>query len=298
MAYDEANQTAVLFGGQGQSGYLNDTWTWDGAIWIEQHPRLSPPARYDAQMAYDATNKGVVLVGGIGNVSISQIGDLGDTWTWNGTTWTEQHPSANPPPRHGSSLAYDGNSHQVILFGGDRGERAPLFLNDTWAWNGTTWNVRHPANSPPGRTNAAMAYDEPAHQLVLFGGASGVARGDTWVWDGHNWSQRAPSLSPSPRYAATADYSSDDRQLVLFGGYGGFSGSRLNETWAWNGQTWVQLYPSKQPPPRVYASLSRGPAGDLVLFGGSGDATKGVHGELNDTWSWHDASWEPTPGKK
>lgn len=291
MAYDEANQTVVLFGGQAQSGYLNDTWTWNEAGWTEQHPRLSPTARYGAQMAYDATNKGVVLVGGIGNLSSYQIGDLDDTWTWNGTTWTAQHPMASPPPRHGSSLANDGSSGMVVLFGGDSGARVPLFLNDTWIWNGTTWDKRKPASSPPGRVDATMAYDEAAGQLVLFGGTSGIALGDTWVWDGRNWTQRSSTLSPAPRYAAAAAYSSSAGKLVLFGGFGGFSGSRLNETWVWSGQTWSQLHPSNQPPARVYASMSRGPAGDLVLYGGSGDAPKAMHGELNDTWSWHEAGW-------
>ncbi len=293
MTYDEANQTVVLFGGQGLSGYLGDTWTWNGARWTEHHPPLSPTARYGAHMAYDATNKVVVLVGGIGNLSSYQIGDMGDTWTWNGTTWAEQHPVANPPPRHGSSLAYDGTSGQVVLFGGDSGGRVPLFLNDTWVWNGTTWDKRYPANSPPGRVDATMAYDDKSSQLVLFGGASGMALGDTWVWDGRNWTPRAPSLSPGPRYAAAAGYSSGDGKLVFFGGYGGFSGSRLNETWAWNGQTWSHLYPSNQPPARVYGSMSPGPAGSVLLFGGSGDALKGVHGELSDTWSWDEAGWTP-----
>jgi len=291
MAYDEADQLVVLFGGQGLAGYLNDTWTWNGTGWTEQHPRSSPSPRYGAQMAYDATNRAVVLLGGIGNLSSSQIGDLGDTWIWNGATWTEEHPMVSPPPRHGSSLASDGASGQVVLFGGDSGVRAPVFLNDTWSWNGRTWDKRNPASSPLARANATMAYDDAARQLLLFGGSSGVALGDTWVWDGQSWTPRVPSLSPSPRYAAAAEYSASDKKLVLFGGYGGYSGSRLSETWAWDGQTWLQLYPSKQPPARVYASLSRGPADGLLLFGGSGDARKGVHGELSDTWSWQTATW-------
>jgi hypothetical protein len=296
IAYDAANHTVVLFGGHGLSGYLNDTWTWDGARWTEQHPRLSPTARYGARMAYDATNKVVVLLGGIGNLSSSQIGDLDDTWTWNGMTWTEQHPAATPPPRHGSSLAYDGTLRQILLFGGDSGARVPVFMNDTWVWNGTRWAQLNPASSPPPRADASMAYDEVASQLVLFGGAGAIAVGDTWIWDGRSWTQQAPSLSPSARYAASAGYSASDRTLVLFGGYSGFSGARLNETWAWNGTTWNQLHPSNQPRARVDASLSAAPIGGLLLFGGSGDALKGEHSELNDTWSWHDAAWTPAPG--
>ena len=52
-------------------------------------------------MAYDAATGTVVLFGGLGG-----HGDLGDTWTWNGTTWTQQAPSDQParPDRRGDGL--------------------------------------------------------------------------------------------------------------------------------------------------------------------------------------------------
>src|SRR2546430_1135126 len=140
-----------------------------------------------------------------------------------------------PPARFGSAMAYDKADQMVVLFGG---QGLAGYLNDTWTWNGRTWDKRNPASSPPARANAAMAYDDAARQLLLFGGSSGVALGDTWVWDGQSWTPRVPSLSPSPRYAAAAEYSASDKKLLLFGGYGGYSGSRLSETWAWDGQTW------------------------------------------------------------
>ena len=42
-------------------------------------------------MAYDAAAGTVVLFGGANF-------HLFDTWTWNGTTWTEQHPAPARPP--------------------------------------------------------------------------------------------------------------------------------------------------------------------------------------------------------
>ena len=48
-------------------------------------------------MAYDAANGTVVLFGGEG-----RLGTLGDTWTWNGTTWTEQTPGDQPARPKGS----------------------------------------------------------------------------------------------------------------------------------------------------------------------------------------------------
>ena len=37
----------------------------------------------------------------------SSSGCLADTWTWNGTTWTEASPATSPPARYVASMAYD-----------------------------------------------------------------------------------------------------------------------------------------------------------------------------------------------
>jgi hypothetical protein len=37
MIYDEARHVVVLFGGLGKDGqYLDDTWEYDGSIWIQK----------------------------------------------------------------------------------------------------------------------------------------------------------------------------------------------------------------------------------------------------------------------
>jgi hypothetical protein len=52
-------------------------------------------------MAYDAARGEVVLFGGWDGTL------LGDTWTWDGTTWTEEHPAISPPARILMGMAYD-----------------------------------------------------------------------------------------------------------------------------------------------------------------------------------------------
>ena len=56
------------------------------ATWTQQHPATSPPGRFGASMAYDPATGDAVLFGGVG----SSGSYLGDTWTWNGTTWTQE----------------------------------------------------------------------------------------------------------------------------------------------------------------------------------------------------------------
>ncbi len=91
-------------------------------------------------MAYDAATGNVVLFGGADVTGHS----LGDTWIWNGSTWTKQTPATSPPPQGQASMAYDAATGNVVLFGGDN-------LGGTWVWNGSTWTKQAPATSPPPR---------------------------------------------------------------------------------------------------------------------------------------------------
>jgi hypothetical protein len=77
-------------------------------------------------MAYDAATSQLVLFGGFGG-----SGQLGDTWIWNGTTWTQQSPARSPSARDYSSMAYDAATSQLVLFGGGT---ASSYLNDTWTY--------------------------------------------------------------------------------------------------------------------------------------------------------------------
>ncbi len=74
-------------------------------------------------MAYDAATGTVVLFGGN-----DLFGALADTWTWDGTTWTQRHPATSPSARTSASMAYDAATGTVVLFGGGHG------ILGTWTW--------------------------------------------------------------------------------------------------------------------------------------------------------------------
>src|SRR5438876_796826 len=59
-------------------------------------------------------------------------GQLDDTWTWNGSTWTQQDPATHPAPRYDGTMAYDAATGTVVLFGG---RNAHSVLGDTWTWD-------------------------------------------------------------------------------------------------------------------------------------------------------------------
>ena len=86
LAYDPIRETTVMFGGRGPDpgAPLGDTWVWNGADWIEQHPPTSPLARSGASMAWDAPRRRLVLFGGD-----TATGSTNDSWEWDGVTWTQ-----------------------------------------------------------------------------------------------------------------------------------------------------------------------------------------------------------------
>ncbi len=230
MAYDAATGNVVLFGGDGRFGnLLGGTWTWDGSTWTKRAPATSPPVRGDASMANDAATGTVVLFGGVAQEQ-GVYHFLGDTWTWDGSTWTKQAPATSPPGRAGASMAYDAATGNIVLFGGfnmpSSGE-----LGDTWTWNGSTWTKQAPNTSPSAREDASMAYDAASGNVVLFGGGTSSSLfGDTWTWNGSTWTKQAPNTSPSARYDAAMAYDAATGTVVLFGGHGG---AFLGDTWTW-----------------------------------------------------------------
>ena len=144
MAYDAATGNVVLFSGNDAgNGAVAGTWTWDGSTWTQLFPKTRPSPRFGASMAYDAATGNMVLFGGIAG---GDRGVKGDTWTWNGSTWTKQAPASSPPVRFEATMAYDAATGNVVLFGGTARHGA---LGDTWTWDGTTWTQQHPAASPP-----------------------------------------------------------------------------------------------------------------------------------------------------
>ena len=89
---------------------------------------------------------------------------LGDTWTFDGTTFTLLGPSPAPTPRYDhNAVALSGN---VVLFGGE-GASGGL-LNDTWTFHGGSWTPVTTATAPVARYDHGMA--GLGGRVILFGG--------------------------------------------------------------------------------------------------------------------------------
>ncbi len=96
---------------------------------------------------------------------------IGDSWTFDGTTWTELSVPG-PPARYGHSMATLGASPtgRVVLFGGlvQMGSLGEVGEdNDTWVFDGSAWTEVAVAGPTP-RDSAMMA--SLGNAIVLFGG--------------------------------------------------------------------------------------------------------------------------------
>lgn len=183
MVYDEAHSYSLFFSGVDDRGRLqHDTWTWDGEQW-EQVATTGPEGRAHYSLIYDPLREQVLMFGGI-----LENGELSnETWLWDGETWrlAEMGEEASPSPRDAPRLAFDANSGEVVLFGGRVGDQ---MLGDTWVWDGSSWQERHPDDAPSARAFHAMAYDPNRESVLLYGGMTEEETlGDFWEWDGQNW---------------------------------------------------------------------------------------------------------------
>jgi hypothetical protein len=251
MAYDAAHGQVVMFGGVASSAYLSETWVWDGSDWTQEFPATNPSPRQNAGfLTYDIAHQQILMFGGSGLSSV-----LNDTWVWDGTNWIQEFPANTPPPRSAYALAYDAVRQQVVLFGGSGSiSNPPVFLGDTWVWDGTNWTQKFPATSPPiPMWDYGLAFDAAHGQVLLFGGSGpsgSPLRGDTWGWDGTTWSQLTTATAPSPRYVLAMTYDSALGGIVLFGGTD--NSTVLDDTWVWGAPTPTTC---PVPPPTITSIL-------------------------------------------
>ena len=283
MVYDAIRGETVMFGGIRDLFVMQDTWVWTGYNWVNKQiaPANSPPMRFTHSLAFDLVRGQVVLFGG-SNLSTPS---LGDTWVWNGSSWTAKAPAASPPARSMLCMAYDDVQQQVVVFGGF----GTALLGDTWSWDGVNWTQSSPALSPSPREDQSMVYDWTRGKLVLFGGSTNSdVPSDTWEWDAFTltptWTQKALYASPPARTGSAMVWDGARGQIVLFGGS---AGGQLSDTWTWTGQDWTQKTPASSPPARTGHAMAFDAArGKVVLFGGFGSSAR-----LGDTWLWDGTTW-------
>lgn len=129
MAYDARRDRIVMFGGANEYQTFNDVWEFDGTAWSRPSANVLPPRRSVHAMAYDANRGRTVLMGGKGAAIDGGLA-LGDTWEWDGTTWTPIATFVTPSRHAGRVAAYHAGTGRIVAFAGA--------TSDTWFYGYTS----------------------------------------------------------------------------------------------------------------------------------------------------------------
>lgn len=193
---------------------------WDGAVASAlcvdaACTATAPVLGVGVRFAYDRAHDNFVVFGGSGPVVCNDNAahdiaasngqapppDPSPTTThlFDGTRWTTPTPAVSPPGRSGHAMAWDEVRERVLLVGGDDcdclGGAAPNMTpglpNDTWEWDGVTWEqvgtprratgfVRE--NPPPLRDHQMVEAPRQGGVMVLGPQAQSlhVTDGDAW----------------------------------------------------------------------------------------------------------------------
>jgi len=169
---DPKNGHADLYGGYDGRFYQLDTWRWVNNNWKKLNTINSPYARAWGVVALDLAHKNVIINGGLGDIRTD------NTWTFDGSDWTQQSPAHAIPKIFNAGSAYDPELHGVVIFGGDEGGGA---MDATQGWTGSDFLQLQPQQPAPERELHGMAYDFASHQMIIFGGDNGIDYlQDTW----------------------------------------------------------------------------------------------------------------------
>lgn len=172
LAWSATDQVFVLFGGTGPTGFLQDTWTWDGTNWALQSTSGGPSQNSTVRMATDP-QAGVLL-----------IQDPGLHWRWQAGSW--QALGNLPVPIFGPlpGLAFDPHRNRVLMT-----ERSNAF-----DWDGQSWRQLPtvPWAAEPTR-NPAVVFDPGTQRMLYLHDELPAA----FSWDGANWAA-LPIAEPGP----------------------------------------------------------------------------------------------------
>jgi hypothetical protein len=228
--------------------------------------------------AYDAGHRQIML-----------LNFRDQTWLWSNNQWAQARPPVAPPRRTGAAVAWDPGMHAVLLFGGQAyGDQTRL--NDTWAWDGSSWSeVGTGYAAPPASLMSGTTYDWDLHEMVLV--QSDIHFGapiQMWTWTGVAWRPRNVSGGPTSPVAAIAYDPRSRTVLAIAGGCAGFE--CRSQTWSWDGTTWHQLTPAHEPGFAFYSmAMVPDPRSGRLLLVTVSPNTLGP--APTETWSWDGRDW-------
>ncbi|MFZ9886415.1 MAG: Kelch repeat-containing protein [Myxococcota bacterium] len=319
LGFDEKRGVVVIFGGNdplGGGGY-SDTWEFDGSEW-----RLITPfdPEGDGNPGFTRLTR-LVFMPNLGKLVMpfgeTSTGRSEDVWAYDGFSWellvpTDPEGDGNPKRRSQPAVTYDNARERLVLFGGNvegnwvKQPTGPdLFLpgNDTWEWDGASWELVDDGTAgATRRVSATLAYDPERQVSVLFGGntANSYASmtGEVWEWNGTLWTQVFPNVAspqdqPPLLNQPSMVFDPGIGEVVLHGGQRTDFTSEKG-TWVYDGHRFARYEPldpeNDNDPPRLFDfSATAFKNGSVVVFGGRDNGNSGAYQDA--TWIYEGQSW-------
>ncbi len=178
MVYDGTNHRILLFGGVSSAHVpLNDLWQFADQRWSQIETPIQPPPHLTSAffsgplagspfaMAFDSARGILVLFGG---------DEAGLTWIFDGIDWRIVPSPRAPLPRAEPQMTYDAFRQVTVLHGGYHppldSAQAPRFFNDTWEFDGQSWQQVDTLGDIPPNWAGLMDFDPARREVVNFGG--------------------------------------------------------------------------------------------------------------------------------
>ncbi|MBI5838327.1 MAG: hypothetical protein HZB25_13900 [Candidatus Eisenbacteria bacterium] len=289
--YDPVGNLMIVFGGNG-NGATNEAW----ALSLGATPWWTPvsavgeiEARYYHSVVFDPSRRQVLVFGGLGSGSFS---DLHALCLGGNPRWQEiRSGAAVAQERISHSLVHDAPRHRMILWSG----QSWSLLGDLWAVSTSgnpEWTMLTASGTPPpARGGYSAIYDPVRERMIVHAGWKSLYLNDVWALSlsgAPAWTQLTPSGTPPDTCRGrSAIYDPVRDRMLVYGGYyyAGSSGHWLGDVWQLTlsgSPAWTRLAPSGTPPDaRHMHSAVYDPVGDrMIVFGG-----QGVAGSLNDVWT-------------
>jgi len=236
-----------------------------------------PSRRMGSTMFYDPVHGCMLLFGGAqaGSTDYNRYNDLWK-YDYSTNTWAEVSVSARPSGRFNTPAAYDTDTDQLIIYGGESTDAEPQM----WAFSleGYTWaRLRPPSMPSPGRCNTPLVYNEKYGKVIMFSGMGydSTFPGDTWVYDvaGNSWTRMTPDESPHGRYGHALFYDPVSESTLMFGGHW-FEGSGEGfgeDVWRYDygSDTWTRLGDLPLDAKFWHSYSVSGLDGSCTIFGGT-----------------------------
>lgn len=291
LVYDPTQAGVLLFGGrQSTITPTDDTWLWDGESWSRRSSM--PEARHGQAFAYDRERGETVVFGGYREGTLVA---RADTWRYRRDGWHVTTPTVSgPSPRARASMAYDPDSTEVLMFGGESDLRT---FGELWSWDGARWHLLTATTTaaPAARVSASMVYSPALGGMVLVGGRPSSTAGfgqpaftDAWLWRGGGWTRLADDLRTQRADASLAE-ADEAGENLLYGGRRLFDSSARTDMARLGRPGWRSEDTGMEWPParRAAASAYDPQLGEWLVVGGRWATDE----HRRDMYSWDGRRW-------